>query len=91
MTRTLTLTIFAATLALSSGCANSVLNDPEEMARRQAETAASTAAWNSFWGNAISINEIDYGSGGSAPAPSVGTYEPPRCYQVSDRYQTCWN
>ncbi|WP_127145603.1 hypothetical protein [Pelagibacterium montanilacus] len=95
MTRTLIATLLAGATLLVTGCANSVINDPEEMARRHAEVARNQAAWDDFWGGGT-------GSGGSAvgstttssapaPLPSVRTQAPRRCYQTSATHQTCFD
>lgn len=87
---TTALLLVGATL-LASGCANSVLNDPQEMARRHAETQRQTDAWNRYWSRGTSIGSGGGGGGSASASPSVRTMESPRCYQVSRTRQVCYN
>ncbi len=64
MSRILISTLLVGATLLTAGCANSVLNDPEEMARRQAFVERQQAGWDRFWGG---------GSGGGSTAASSGS------------------
>lgn len=50
MVRTLLVGLALGSVVLTSGCANSVLNDPEEMARRHASVERDRARRDRFWG-----------------------------------------
>jgi len=63
MSRILISTLLVGATLLTAGCANSVLNDPEEMARRQAFVERQQAGWDRFWGG---------GSGGSSASSNSG-------------------
>ena len=81
---------------VAAGCANSVLNDPEEMARRHASVERDIARRNAFWGR--------FGGGGSgttseAPRSSPGLYQvgitsPSACRAAGGTWNTasnfCW-
>lgn len=60
--------IALGTAALTlAGCANSVLNDPAEMARRRAEVERNQAAWDRFWGSGVAVGGgVSSGGGGSS-------------------------
>lgn len=90
--RMMTSTLLLGAVLATAGCANSVINDPEEMARRHADIARSQAAWNGFWGGfSGSPGQTSSAPAGGSSAPSVGTYEPRRCYQTSNTQQTCFD
>ena len=96
MTRILISTLLVGATLLTAGCANSVLNDPEEMARRHAEVARNQAAWNKFWSSGTSVGgsstaSSSTSSSSSGSSSSVKTYEPRRCYQTSSTHQTCFD
>lgn len=100
MVRTLISMVLAGAVLMTAGCANSVLNDPEEMARRHAEVERDQARWDAFnagifgGGSASDGNSTAASSGGSASSgssPSVKTQAPRRCYQTSKTHQTCFD
>ena len=95
MTRILISTLLVGATLLITGCANSVLNDPEEMAKRRAEVAQNQAGWDKFWGGGSSVGGSSTASSStgsnSSSSSSLKTYEPRRCYQTSNTHQTCFD
>ena len=95
MLRLLISTILVGATLLTAGCANSVLHDPEEMARRKSFVERQQAGWDEFWGGGSgsggSTASTSGGGNTSSSAQSVRTYEPRRCYQTSATHQTCFD
>lgn len=96
MTRIPSVPILLLAALLTTGCANSVLNDPEEMARRHADVDRQTQAWNRFWSSGTP-------AGGSASGPTGGNssslYQssaqtPSACRAIGGTWNTgsgfCW-
>lgn len=83
--------LLAATV-LTTGCANSVANDPAHMARVRAEEAARTERWNRAWSSGTSVGGGYSTSGASSGTQAGGTQAGgvPRCYQTSASRQTCF-
>jgi hypothetical protein len=73
MTRLHAFSTFVLAALLLSGCANSVINDPEEMARRHAYVAQQQERHERFWGRVIGP-----GPSTNAQAPQAGS---PGLYQ----------
>jgi|JI8StandDraft_2_1071088.scaffolds.fasta_scaffold02536_4 hypothetical protein len=96
MPRLTTLVALVAALSLTAGCANSVLNDPEEMARRQADVDRQTQAWNRYWSSGTSVGSSDSGQrGGDGSSLSQGSATTPSaCRAIGGTWNTgsgfCW-
>jgi hypothetical protein len=76
MSRIVIFSLIAAASVTTAGCANSVLNDPEEMARRHASIDRDRARRDAFWGRFQ----------GSPNAPgSASTTGSPGLMQISAR------
>jgi hypothetical protein len=95
--RHLKLVALGAAIIAVAGCANSIINDPEEMARRQAEVAANTAAWNQYWssGTPPAIADSSGPSGGdSSTLIQSSASTPSQCAAIGGTWNTgsgyCW-
>jgi hypothetical protein len=83
----LTLSLLLVATALTTGCANSVANDPAYMTRVRAEEAARTERWNRYWSSGSSGVGTNYTTGSAPQRQSAGVQ---RCYQTSANRQTCF-
>lgn len=96
MTRTLISTLLVGATLLTAGCANSVLNDSEEMARRQAFVERQQAGWNSFWGQfeGSPSSQSAEPSGGSPGLMQTSASTPRQCRAIGGTWNTadnyCW-
>jgi hypothetical protein len=96
MNRFLVSTLLVGATLLTAGCANSVLNDPEEMARRHAEVARNQAAWDGFWGQfeGSPSSQSTAPSGSSPGLMQTSASTPSQCRAIGGTWNTadnyCW-
>jgi hypothetical protein len=62
MSRLLISALLVGATLLTAGCTNSVLNDPKEMARREAFVQRQQAGWDRFWGSGSGSSQTSAGS-----------------------------
>lgn len=88
--------LLAAAMLVTAGCANSVINDPQEMARRHAEVERNQAAWNGFWGQFQGSpgDQAARPSGGSPGLTQLSASTPSQCRTIGGTWNTaqnfCW-
>lgn len=95
MSRILIASLAACAILTTGGCANSVLNDPEEMARRHAsverDRARRDAFWSRFEGSPGSASQSRSGSPGLR---QVGVTSSSQCRAAGGTWNTadnfCW-
>ncbi|WP_116655119.1 hypothetical protein [Pelagibacterium sediminicola] len=81
---------------LTAGCANSVLNDPEEMARRKAFVDRQQAGWDGFWGQfeGSPSEQANQPSGGSPGLMQSSASTQSQCRAIGGTWNTadnyCW-
>lgn len=94
--RILISTLLVGATLLTAGCANSVLNDPEEMARRHAEIERNQAAWDGFWGRfeGSPSGQATQPSGGNPGLMQTSASTPNQCRAIGGTWNTadnyCW-
>ena len=91
MKRILISTLLVGATFLTVGCANSVLNDPEEMARRQAFVDRQQTGWNRFWGGGSGGGTAPNSGGSASTRTSPGLYQPGVTQSQCARSGGTWN